>query len=383
MYLETRDLGDMMDIYFAAWEQGVKTTYYLHMKPRHTAEQTTVKVNKAEEISGGQGFATVGAGRRLAAAPPHRDRSGRRPGRRGFGFGGLHSNGATSGESKSNSTKIDEYYVPGRPDGRPAVRVLPVVAIAASDVKQRGDDTMGILGTGIQEGLLLKPIKYQWAMDLYDQAVANTWFPNEIQLGEDIADFKRMTDEERHARHVPDELLQPERAAGQQGAGVRRLPLRQRGRVRTSTSPSRCGRRPTTACRFEYVLETFPIDREAAYDSHVDVPSMARKEEFEVSYIKRMTEQTLDITTTEGKQDFVRNLVAYNVILEGIWFYSGFMVALSFRQRNLLRNFGSLIDWIVRDESLHLKFGINLILTVLEENPDVADARSSPPRSSR
>ena len=99
---------------------------------------------------------------------------------------------------------------------------------------------------------------------------------------------------------------------------------------------------------------------------------MAAKEEFEVRYIRRMTEQTLDISTVEGKQDFVRNLVAYNVILEGIWFYSGFMVALSFRQRNLLRNFASLIDWIVRDESLHLKFGINLILTVLEENPEVA-----------
>ena len=58
---------------------------------------------------------------------------------------------------------------------------------------------MGILGTGVQEGLLLKPVTYKWAMDLYDQAVANTWFPNEIQLGEDIADFKKMTDEERHA----------------------------------------------------------------------------------------------------------------------------------------------------------------------------------------
>jgi ribonucleoside-diphosphate reductase beta chain len=123
---------------------------------------------------------------------------------------------------------------------------------------------------------------------------------------------------------------------------------------------------------FEYVLETFPIDREQAYESHVSVPSMAAKEEFEVRYIRRMTEDTLDIATVEGKQDFVRNLVAYNVILEGIWFYSGFMVALSFRQRNLLRNFGSLIDWIVRDESLHLKFGINLILTVLEENPEIA-----------
>ena len=86
-----------------------------------------------------------------------------------------------------------------------------------------------------------------------------------------------------------------------------------------------------------------------------------------------MTEDTMDITTTDGKKDFIRNLIAYNIILEGIWFYSGFMVALSFRQRNLLRNFGSLIDWIVRDESLHLKFGINLILTVIEENEDLQD----------
>ena len=60
---------------------------------------------------------------------------------------------------------------------------------------------------------------------------------------------------------------------------------------------------------------------------------MAAKEEFEVRYIKRMTEQTLDISTVAGKQDFVRNLVAYNVILEGIWFYSGFMVALWRREQ--------------------------------------------------
>jgi len=88
MYLETRDLGDMMDIYYGAWERGVKTTYYLHSKPRHQAEQSTVKVNKSAEISGGarKGFGAVGApvtvpagaGEQAPAAP-----------RRGFGFGGL------------------------------------------------------------------------------------------------------------------------------------------------------------------------------------------------------------------------------------------------------------------------------------------------------
>lgn len=71
MYLETRDLGDMMDIYYAAWERGVKTTYYLHMKPRHTAEQSTVKVNKAEEVD--------------AVAKPAETTAAAAPARRGFG----------------------------------------------------------------------------------------------------------------------------------------------------------------------------------------------------------------------------------------------------------------------------------------------------------
>ncbi|HUC01546.1 MAG TPA: ribonucleoside-diphosphate reductase subunit alpha [Candidatus Paceibacterota bacterium] len=58
MYLETRDIGDMMDIYATAWKKGLKSTYYLHMKPRHTAEQSTVHVNKAEQM-GKRGFAAV------------------------------------------------------------------------------------------------------------------------------------------------------------------------------------------------------------------------------------------------------------------------------------------------------------------------------------
>jgi ribonucleoside-diphosphate reductase alpha chain len=73
MYLETRDLGEMMDIYFAAWERGVKTTYYLHMKPRHTAEQSTVKVNKSEDLTAATSVPTE------SAAPSST------PARRGFG----------------------------------------------------------------------------------------------------------------------------------------------------------------------------------------------------------------------------------------------------------------------------------------------------------
>ncbi|GAB3137230.1 ribonucleoside-diphosphate reductase subunit alpha [Marisediminicola antarctica] len=95
MYLETRDLGDMMDIYFAAWERGVKTTYYLHMKPRHTAEQSTVKVNKSESIGTGarKGFGAsstsstpAGVPIEAAAAPVVVEPAPSAP-RKGFGFG--------------------------------------------------------------------------------------------------------------------------------------------------------------------------------------------------------------------------------------------------------------------------------------------------------
>ena len=95
MYLETRDVDEMIDIYSSAWKKGVKTTYYLHMKPRHTAEQSTVKVNKAEAINADatsapkKGFgsavsagASADTGASASATP-----AGVAP-RKGFGFGG-------------------------------------------------------------------------------------------------------------------------------------------------------------------------------------------------------------------------------------------------------------------------------------------------------
>ncbi|KND49109.1 MAG: ribonucleoside-diphosphate reductase alpha chain [Parcubacteria bacterium C7867-003] len=58
MYLETRDIDETMKIYTSAWAKGVKSTYYLHMKPRHTAEQSTTDVNKAAKI-GKVGFGAL------------------------------------------------------------------------------------------------------------------------------------------------------------------------------------------------------------------------------------------------------------------------------------------------------------------------------------
>ncbi|WP_181445597.1 ribonucleoside-diphosphate reductase subunit alpha [Gryllotalpicola protaetiae] len=92
MYLETRDLTDMVDIYSEAWKRGVKTTYYLHMKPRHQAEQSTVRVNKSEEIGGARKGFGASSAPASASAPAAEPATAGAPARRGFGFGGLTSN---------------------------------------------------------------------------------------------------------------------------------------------------------------------------------------------------------------------------------------------------------------------------------------------------
>ncbi len=77
IYLASREVDGMVDLYSAAWRKGVKTTYYLHMMPRHTAEQSTVKVNKSEAVTPASGVAQR-RGFGAATAPAA-------PAKRGFG----------------------------------------------------------------------------------------------------------------------------------------------------------------------------------------------------------------------------------------------------------------------------------------------------------
>ncbi len=227
-----------------------------------------------------------------------------------------------------------------------------------------------ILGRPLNEDMQLRPIKYPWAYELYNQAVANTWFPHEIALGEDLEDWRQMTEDERHAVSFLMSFFNPAELIVNRTLALGVYPYLKAPEAHLYLA-KQMWEEANHCLAFEYVLETFPLDREKIFQQHLETPSIKAKEDFISRYLKRMSEGTLDIESAEGKKEFVRNLVAYNIVMEGIWFYSGFMVALSFRQRKRLKNFASLIDWVVRDESLHLKFGINLILTILEENPEI------------
>jgi ribonucleoside-diphosphate reductase beta chain len=227
-----------------------------------------------------------------------------------------------------------------------------------------------LIGKPSPDDMNLHPLRYQWAYDLYNQAVRNTWFPHEITLKEDLEDWSRMTEDERHAVKFLMAFFNPAELIVNRSIALGIYPYLKSPECHLYLA-KQMWEEANHCVAFEYVLQTFPFDKEKIFNLHLDVPSMKKKEDYINKYMRRMTEDTLDISSTEGKKDFIRNLVATNIVMEGIWFYSGFMVALSFRQRNQLRNFGSMINWVLRDESLHLKFGINLVHNILEENQDL------------
>lgn len=227
-----------------------------------------------------------------------------------------------------------------------------------------------LIGKARPEDTSLHPIKYPWAYDLYNQAVRNTWFPHEIALKEDLDDWEKMTEDERHAVKFLMAFFNPAELIVNRSIALGIYPYLRAPECHLYLA-KQMWEEANHCVSFEYVLETFPFDRESVYQIHLETPSMKAKEDYINKYMRRMMDEKLDIETIEGKKDFIRNLVATNIVMEGIWFYSGFMVALSFRQRNQLRNFGSMINWVIRDESLHLKFGISLIHNILEENQDL------------
>lgn len=229
---------------------------------------------------------------------------------------------------------------------------------------------MALIGKASPDDMNLHPINYRWAYDLYNQAVRNTWFPHEIALKDDLQDWQNMTDDERHAVKFLMAFFNPAELIVNRSLALGVYPYVKAPECHLYLA-KQMWEEANHCVAFEYVLETFPFDRERIFNLHLETPSMKAKEDYINKYMKRMTEDSLNIDSPEGKKDFIRNLVATNIVMEGIWFYSGFMVALSFRQRNKLRNFGSMINWVIRDESLHLQFGINLILNILEENADI------------
>ncbi len=122
---------------------------------------------------------------------------------------------------------------------------------------------------------------------------------------------------------------------------------------------------------FHYIIESLGLDGREVFNMYNEVDAIAGKDEFVMRLTARVLDPNFSTETTEGIQDFIRNLVGFYVIMEGIFFYSGFVMILSLHRRNRMTGIGEQFQYILRDESVHLNFGIDLINTIVEENPHV------------
>jgi ribonucleoside-diphosphate reductase beta chain len=122
---------------------------------------------------------------------------------------------------------------------------------------------------------------------------------------------------------------------------------------------------------FIYCCDSLGLNPDEVYSMYETIPSIAAKDQFVVSMTKSIFDDSFKTDSTENIQRFVHDLVGYYIIMEGIFFYAGFVMMLSFLRQNRMTGIAEQFQYILRDESVHLAFGADLINTIVEENPAI------------
>ena len=104
---------------------------------------------------------------------------------------------------------------------------------------------------------------------------------------------------------------------------------------------------------------------------HRSVNTIHDKDNFTMRLTEAIVDPDFRTNTFGGAQKYLENLIGYYVVMEGIFFYSGFAMMLSLHRRNLMTGVGEQFQYILRDESTHLNFGIDLINGIRTENPEL------------
>ncbi|NBC46732.1 MAG: ribonucleotide-diphosphate reductase subunit beta [Gammaproteobacteria bacterium] len=217
----------------------------------------------------------------------------------------------------------------------------------------------------------LVPFKYDWAWQKYLDACANHWMPQEINMNADIALWKDphgLTDDERTiikrnlgffstadslvannlVLAVYRHLTNPE---------CRQYLLRQAFEEALHTHS------------YQYAVESLGLDEGEIFNMYREVPSVARKAEWALPYTQHLADPHFHTGTRENDQRLLRELVAFYVIFEGLFFYVGFVQVLSMGRRNKMTGTAEQFQYILRDESMHMNFGIDVINQIKIENP--------------
>lgn len=221
----------------------------------------------------------------------------------------------------------------------------------------------------------LVPIKYKWAWNFYLDGCANHWMPTEVSMQRDIEqwrDPKLFTAEERHViKRTFGFFATAETLVGNNlvlavyklvdNPECRQYLLRQAFEEAIHVHT------------FQYIVQSLSLDEGEMFNMYREVEAIYNKDEYAMSCTDGILDPYLNIKTKEGLQKFVKNLIGFYVITEGIFFYSGFVTMLSFGRQNRLPGTCEQIQYILRDESIHMNFGIELINTIIQENPEIWD----------
>ena len=217
----------------------------------------------------------------------------------------------------------------------------------------------------------LMPLKYQWAWEHYLNGCANNWMPTEVSMQRDIELWKsnRLNEDER--RVIMRNLGFFSTAESLVGNNIvlaifkhvtnpecRQWLLRQAFEEAIHTHT------------FHYIVESLSLDQREIFNMYHEVNSIHDKDAFEMTLTADIMDPNFSTETTEGIQKFIKNLVGFYVVMEGIFFYSGFVMILSFKRQNRMVGIGEQFEYIMRDESTHLAFGADLINGIKAENPE-------------
>lgn len=119
---------------------------------------------------------------------------------------------------------------------------------------------------------------------------------------------------------------------------------------------------------YQYCVESLGMDEGEVFNMYREVPAVARKAAWSLKHTGQISDPMFKTGTFENDQILLRNLISYYVVTEGIFFYCGFTQILSMGRRNKMGGVSEMFQYILRDESMHLNFGIDMINQIKLEN---------------
>jgi ribonucleoside-diphosphate reductase beta chain len=219
----------------------------------------------------------------------------------------------------------------------------------------------------------LYPMKHTFAWDAYLAGNANHWLPTEISMQQDIEQWKSdkvLSEDERKAfKTVLGFFTTADSIAANNVAlafykhvsspECRMYILRQAYEEAIHTHS------------YQYIVESLALDEGEIFNMYREVDAIYNKDSFVLSFNEGIFDDNFKTGTFENDQKFLENIVVFSLIMEGIFFYSSFAVMFGFQRQNKMTGSAEQIQYIMRDESQHLNFGINLINTIKEEQPEL------------